>query len=553
MEDLQETQEKAVQSKDTSSSELRAKLTEHMTRAKQLEIQLASKSQALEEAESRCSTAEDKTRSLELALERKDEEMKAVEDRYKKYLEKAKNVSTNEGSGVTVIAGGKLNRTETVSCAVQTGSISKACVRDASSHTCTCIVRSLGTMTECKTVSRLSQTDVVKNRVDKCVSVGSEMFGVESVGTNNGQPSVSWRRMSVLCIDCGTDPVPELNNQEFHAFSSKIELAGSSGVSYQCKEQSVEDPPRVEIMRLVQNFNKGITKSFEKENLKRSEQQNNCAAQIVVCEDVPDSSPTSVSTKGENSRGSRNNNIPPTSLSQNGAFKDNNTAKTGESSRSSRNNDTMPTSSQNSACKNNNSGKTGESSGSSRNNDIPPTSSANSAFTDNTAKAEESSGSPRNNDNTREATRSRNPELKCQVMDDWYRPALERSSPTRTHSTPNLLHHQATQRLEALEAELEQACFLLTQREQELKTLERQYKHHVELRIMGLEQSHKEQLKTRDKAHTKKVSDLQAEIKKKEEGKQEMLADFERYLRRIQKNARANAGAGTLLEMLLRR
>lgn len=40
---------------------------------------------------------------LEEALKKKDEDMKQMEERYKKYLEKAKSVSASSGLGVTVV------------------------------------------------------------------------------------------------------------------------------------------------------------------------------------------------------------------------------------------------------------------------------------------------------------------------------------------------------------------------------------------------------------------------------------------------------------------
>lgn len=94
LEDLQESQEKVTASQDSSSAELRNKLSEQIQKFKNLDNELQHKRAALEEAEQKTSQQEDRVRNLELALGKKNDEMKAMEDRYKKYLEKAKGVSS---------------------------------------------------------------------------------------------------------------------------------------------------------------------------------------------------------------------------------------------------------------------------------------------------------------------------------------------------------------------------------------------------------------------------------------------------------------------------
>ena len=535
LEDLQETQEKAVQSQDSSSAELRARLTEQIGRAKHLEVQLQNKVQVLEETETRATAANDKVHALQLALERKDEEMKAVEDRYKKYLEKAKNVSTKSGRGTDVglgllctvesnekvkmsrsvqtealntsrsgygceglllIESGAQISVKTVSCLVQTDVSSSSYVGEGSPSKEKVVQDRSGERAKITTVSCLVQTDAVcVTEVDKYVSVGPEGMGLSREGViagTRGTNSVYWRRNEVSCKDCATDPVKELNCVKCQHKGRVEQCRNEETKGAVCKEGVFDGggdwgvrQPKVEVMRLVQsadifmesvNGSQAVGNKLEDPLVSRSLN----APQVVGDSDVPDSGAPVLSSEQDDVLMPK---VPGATPKVSGVL---DTA--GDRAWSE---------------------------------DVAPGSSTGQ-------------------------------HLKAQVMDDWYRPSSERSSPMRTQSNSSLTCEDM-QKLEELGVELEQARIALTQKEQEVVSLERQFSHHEELRIMGLKQAQREHLQAQEKVHRHKVRELEAKLKKKDEERQELICEFERYVTRLQRSARTSSGTGMLFEMLLRR
>lgn len=89
LEDLQANQS-AVSSQE--GVELKQKLSSVMKRQKEMESDLQKRRVTIESLESQIEVSVQKNHELQELLNKKDEEMRAMEERYRKYLEKAKNV-----------------------------------------------------------------------------------------------------------------------------------------------------------------------------------------------------------------------------------------------------------------------------------------------------------------------------------------------------------------------------------------------------------------------------------------------------------------------------
>ncbi|XP_030326317.1 protein Hook homolog 3 isoform X2 [Strigops habroptila] len=79
-------------SKAEDSILLKKKLEEHLEKLHEANNELQKKRAIIEDLEPRCNNSSLKIEELQEALRKKDEEMKQMEERYKKYLEKAKSV-----------------------------------------------------------------------------------------------------------------------------------------------------------------------------------------------------------------------------------------------------------------------------------------------------------------------------------------------------------------------------------------------------------------------------------------------------------------------------
>ncbi|PKU35691.1 hypothetical protein llap_14006 [Limosa lapponica baueri] len=91
IEDLQKTLQEQG-SKNDGSSNLKQKLAAHMEKLNEVHDELQKKEADLAELQPDDSQNPQKIGELEAALRKKDEDMKAMEERYKMYLEKARNV-----------------------------------------------------------------------------------------------------------------------------------------------------------------------------------------------------------------------------------------------------------------------------------------------------------------------------------------------------------------------------------------------------------------------------------------------------------------------------
>ncbi|XP_074424255.1 protein Hook homolog 3-like isoform X4 [Larus michahellis] len=95
VEELQKSlQEQDSKAEDVSRNSLllQKKLEEHLEKLHEANNELQKKRAIIEDLEPRCSNSSLKIEELQEALQKKDEEMKQMEERYKKYLEKAKSV-----------------------------------------------------------------------------------------------------------------------------------------------------------------------------------------------------------------------------------------------------------------------------------------------------------------------------------------------------------------------------------------------------------------------------------------------------------------------------
>uniref|UniRef100_A0A2K5ZRY4 Hook microtubule tethering protein 1 n=1 Tax=Mandrillus leucophaeus TaxID=9568 RepID=A0A2K5ZRY4_MANLE len=93
IEDLQKSlQEQGSKSEGESSSKLKQKLEAHMEKLTEVHEELQKKQELIEDLQPDINQNVQKINELETALQKKDEDMKAMEERYKMYLEKARNV-----------------------------------------------------------------------------------------------------------------------------------------------------------------------------------------------------------------------------------------------------------------------------------------------------------------------------------------------------------------------------------------------------------------------------------------------------------------------------
>ncbi|XP_072505768.1 protein Hook homolog 1-like [Notamacropus eugenii] len=93
IEDLQRTlQEQGPKPEGESSSKLKQQLEAHMEKLTEVQEELQKKQELIEDLQPDVTQNVQKINELEAALQKKDEDMKAMEERYKMYLEKARNV-----------------------------------------------------------------------------------------------------------------------------------------------------------------------------------------------------------------------------------------------------------------------------------------------------------------------------------------------------------------------------------------------------------------------------------------------------------------------------
>ncbi|XP_068948998.1 protein Hook homolog 1 [Petaurus breviceps papuanus] len=93
IEDLQKTlQEQGPKPEGESSSKLKQQLEAHMEKLTEVHEELQKKQELIEDLQPDVTQNVQKINELEAALQKKDEDMKAMEERYKMYLEKARNV-----------------------------------------------------------------------------------------------------------------------------------------------------------------------------------------------------------------------------------------------------------------------------------------------------------------------------------------------------------------------------------------------------------------------------------------------------------------------------
>ncbi|CAO2588137.1 Protein Hook homolog 1 [Lemmus lemmus] len=90
IEDLQKSLQE--QGSKTESSKLKRKLEAHMEKLTEVHEELQKKQELIEDLQPDISQNAQKISELEAALQKKEEDMKAMEERYKMYLEKARNV-----------------------------------------------------------------------------------------------------------------------------------------------------------------------------------------------------------------------------------------------------------------------------------------------------------------------------------------------------------------------------------------------------------------------------------------------------------------------------
>ncbi|ERE85519.1 protein Hook homolog 1 isoform X2 [Cricetulus griseus] len=93
IEDLQKSlQDQGSKTEGETSSKLKQKLEAHMEKLTEVHEELQKKQELIEDLQPDISQNVQKISELEAALQKKDEDMKAMEERYKMYLEKARNV-----------------------------------------------------------------------------------------------------------------------------------------------------------------------------------------------------------------------------------------------------------------------------------------------------------------------------------------------------------------------------------------------------------------------------------------------------------------------------
>ncbi|XP_038608308.1 protein Hook homolog 1 [Tachyglossus aculeatus] len=93
VEDLQNAlQDQGAKAESEGSSKLKQKLEAHMEKLTEVQEELQKKQALIEDLQPEGQHNAQKMEELEAALQKKDEDMKAMEERYKMYLEKARNV-----------------------------------------------------------------------------------------------------------------------------------------------------------------------------------------------------------------------------------------------------------------------------------------------------------------------------------------------------------------------------------------------------------------------------------------------------------------------------
>ena len=93
LEDLQETEKSATAASSHEAVRTRQQLQEVRQRVEERDRQLEQRQQQADELTQRLTEQSEKNTELADQLARKDEEIRVMEERYRKYLEKAKNVS----------------------------------------------------------------------------------------------------------------------------------------------------------------------------------------------------------------------------------------------------------------------------------------------------------------------------------------------------------------------------------------------------------------------------------------------------------------------------
>lgn len=91
VEDLKENQQSAFS--NTEVVEMKKKLNKQVQKSQDHFIDLNKKAELIENLELNISERNDKIQELQTMLDKKELEAKAMEERYKKYLEKARSVS----------------------------------------------------------------------------------------------------------------------------------------------------------------------------------------------------------------------------------------------------------------------------------------------------------------------------------------------------------------------------------------------------------------------------------------------------------------------------
>ena len=102
IEDLQETQRQSEGSAGQASVQMRRQLSEVLQKTSSTENELRRKASHIEELETQLASNAETVAELRDQLSRKDDEMRAMEDRYKRYLEKAKSVGASASSSTSV-------------------------------------------------------------------------------------------------------------------------------------------------------------------------------------------------------------------------------------------------------------------------------------------------------------------------------------------------------------------------------------------------------------------------------------------------------------------
>ncbi len=92
LEDFAETQRQSEKWSDSEAASLRRKFAEMTQQVSSLEAELRKKTNQVEDMDPKLSASMGKITLLQEQLTKKDDEMRAMEERYKRYLEKAKSV-----------------------------------------------------------------------------------------------------------------------------------------------------------------------------------------------------------------------------------------------------------------------------------------------------------------------------------------------------------------------------------------------------------------------------------------------------------------------------